>query len=269
MKAGSIKEVLRLDGRKALVTGSLGNLGSEISLTLAELGAELILTDMPGIDPSKLLENISSRGYIEPEFISCQLEDDSSRIEFIETLKENFSSLDVLVNNAAFVGETKLEGWNVDIQEQSIDTWKRALEVNLTSVFHLVKELSPLMKDSSHSSIINIASIYGTNAPDYSLYKGLDMNNPAAYSVSKGGLIQLTRWLASTLAPNIRVNSISPGGIFRNQSSEFVERYTNKTLLGRMANNSDLNGITAFLASDASSYITGQNIIVDGGFTLT
>jgi NAD(P)-dependent dehydrogenase (short-subunit alcohol dehydrogenase family) len=116
------------------------------------------------------------------------------------------------------------------------------------------------------ANIINIGSIYGELGPDWSLYEGTSMANPAAYSASKGGLIQLTRWLATTLAPNIRVNAISPGGIFRNQPDVFVKRYEGRTPLARMATENDFRGAVAYLASDMSSYVTGKNMMVDGGW---
>ena len=123
------------------------------------------------------------------------------------------------------------------------------------------------MKKAKDSSIINISSIYGTNAPDQKIYKNTNINNPAAYSVSKAGLTYMTKWLASSLAPNIRVNSISPGGIKRNQSKVFMKQYISKTLLNRMATEEDIVGAIIFLATNMSSYVTGQNIIIDGGFT--
>ncbi len=173
-----------------------------------------------------------------------------------------------MINNAAFVGESNLEGWTEDFDKQSVETWKRAVEVNLTAPFHLCQAFTPLLKKSKVGSIINIASIYGANAPDYSLYEGTDMGNPAGYSASKGGLIQLTRWLSTTIAPDVRVNSISPGGVWRNQSRRFVDRYEFKTPLGRMATEEDFKGIVAYLSSDLSSYVTGQNIVVDGGWSV-
>jgi NAD(P)-dependent dehydrogenase (short-subunit alcohol dehydrogenase family) len=114
--------------------------------------------------------------------------------------------------------------------------------------------------------VINIASIYGLYGPDWSLYENTRMGNPAAYAVSKGGMIQLTRWLSTTIAPHVRVNTISPGGIFRNQPDEFVQKYNRKVPLGRMATEEDFRGAIGFLASDLSAYITGQNLMVDGGW---
>ena len=155
-----------------------------------------------------------------------------------------------------------------DFSKQSIETWNRALEVNLTSPFHLSQGIADLLKKNNNGSIINIASIYGFKAPDYSLYSGTKMGNPAAYSSSKGGLIQLTKWLSSTLAPDVRVNALSPGGIWRNQPTKFVERFESKTPLGRMGTEEDLKGAIAYLASDLSAYVSGQNIVVDGGWTV-
>ena len=123
-----------------------------------------------------------------------------------------------------------------------------------------------MLKSQEGASIINIASIYGLYGPDWSLYEGTNMNNPAAYAASKGGLIQLTKWLATTIAPEVRVNAISPGGIFRNQSTIFVKRYEDKTPLGRMASEDDFRGAIAYLATDMSKYVTGQNFSVDGGW---
>jgi len=113
-----------------------------------------------------------------------------------------------------------------------------------------------------------MASIYGSNAPDYSLYEGTNMANPAAYAASKGGLIQLTRWLSSTIAPDIRVNAVSFGGVFRNQNNKFVKRYIAQTPMNRMATEEDVKGIIAYLSSDLSKYVTGQDFIIDGGWSI-
>jgi NAD(P)-dependent dehydrogenase (short-subunit alcohol dehydrogenase family) len=123
------------------------------------------------------------------------------------------------------------------------------------------------LRESGHGSVINVSSIYGVVGPNYGLYEGTALGNPGAYAASKGGVIQLTRWLATTLAPNVRVNCISPGGIERGQNEQFQDRYTALTPLKRMGREEDLKGAVAFLASDLSQYVTGQNLMVDGGWT--
>jgi NAD(P)-dependent dehydrogenase (short-subunit alcohol dehydrogenase family) len=176
-------------------------------------------------------------------------------------------TLDILINNAAFVGTSDLADINSKFEGQSLSSFRRILEVNLNSVFHLCQGLLPLLNKSQSGSIINISSIYGSFGPDWNLYSGTGMSNSAAYSSSKGAVNQLTRWLATTLSPKIRVNSISPGGIARNQPRDFIEKYEKRTPLGRMAVEEDFKGVISFLASDNSSYVTGQNIYVDGGWS--
>ena len=262
----TISELSNLKGRRALITGSTGALGRVIADTLAELGADLVLVDRPGSDFDDLSLSLIERWGINVECQVCDLEHQTERTELMATIKGSGKGLNILINNAAFVGTSDLQGWNVSFEHQSVETWRRALEVNLTAIFHLCQGLTPLLKVAQGASITNIASIYGMYGPDWSLYEGTSMSNPAAYGASKGGLIQFTRWLSATVAPHIRVNSVSPGGIFRNQPEAFVQRYIDKTPLLRMANEDDYRGVIAYLASDLSKYMTGQNLPVDGGW---
>jgi NAD(P)-dependent dehydrogenase (short-subunit alcohol dehydrogenase family) len=263
----NIKDLMSLKGRTALITGATGEIGQEIAITIAELGGDLLLVDRPDSDYDIVKRRILKKYNVNIESIDCNLESESSRQLLIEQVNGYDKELNIIINNAAFVGDSNLKGWVTDFENQSIETWRRAMEVNLTSAFHLSQGCAPLLRKSKKSSIINIASIYAINGPDYSLYDGTDMGNPAAYAVSKGGLIQLTRWLATTLAPDIRVNAISPGGVLRNQPKEFIQRYNARTPLGRMATEEDFKGVIAYLASDLSQYVTGQNLLVDGGWT--
>jgi NAD(P)-dependent dehydrogenase (short-subunit alcohol dehydrogenase family) len=176
-------------------------------------------------------------------------------------------SLDILVHSAALVGTTPLRGWGVPFAEQSSDTWRQALEVNLTSAFNLTQAAATALTASGHGSVIFIGSIYGVVGPDLGLYEGTKLGNPAAYAASKGGLLQFTRWLATSLAPKVRANMITPGGVERGQPEQFRERYLRRTPLARMASEEDFKGAVAYLASDLSAYVTGQNLIVDGGWT--
>ncbi|NBT46675.1 MAG: SDR family oxidoreductase [Actinobacteria bacterium] len=262
----TLKELSNLKGRRALITGATGELGKVIADTLAELGADLVLIDREGSDLDRLSESLIKRWSVKVEIQICDLEQQVQRIELMARLKSGRSRLNILINNAAFVGTSDLQGWSEPFEGQTVETWRRALEVNLTAIFELSQGLTPLLKIEEGANIINIASIYGTYGPDWSLYKGTSMSNPAAYGAAKGGLIQFTRWLSTTVAPTIRVNAISPGGIYRNQPEQFVERYKAKTPLGRMATEDDFRGVVAYLASDMSKYVTGQNIIVDGGW---
>jgi NAD(P)-dependent dehydrogenase (short-subunit alcohol dehydrogenase family) len=263
----TLKELGDLRGRRALITGACGNLGKVIAETLAELGADLVLIDRKGSNFDAISRNLLERWGVVVQTQFCDLEQEEQRVTLIANLiAESGKSIDILVNNAAFVGGADLEGWSLPFELQTVDTWRRALEVNLTAAFQLCQGLTPMLKKSDGPSIINIASIYGVYGPDWRLYEGTNMGNPAAYAASKAGLIQLTRWMATTIAPTIRVNAISPGGISRNQPREFTEKYELRTPLARMATEDDFRGAIAFLATDLSRYVTGQNLIIDGGW---
>jgi len=249
-----------------LVTGATGALGNIITETLSELGSDLILVDRPGSDLTGLEDRIARTWDVKVISIECDLEAELDRTELADEIVKDNQGLNCLINNAAFVGSSELTGWVEPFERQTVETWRRALEVNLTAAFHLSQLLSPLLREGTGGNIINVTSIYGEYAPDWSLYEGTSMGNPAAYGVSKGGLAQLTRWLSTTLAPDVRVNAMAPGGIFRNQAREFVEKYEKRTPLQRMATEDDFRGVIAFLASDLSGYVTGQVLNIDGGW---
>lgn len=264
----SVPEMMSLVGRTALVTGGAGHLGTAIAIALAEAGAQVAISDR---DVDRINTTVSAiqaktgqkiKGYV------CELADDDAVRSLPQYVAEDFKALDILVNNAAFVGTSGLSGWAEPFEAQSIAAWRMALEVNLTAIFALSQSAAPLLRSNGNGSVINIASIYGFLGPDWSLYEGTSMANPAAYAASKGGLIQLTRWLATTFGAGVRVNAISPGGIARGQPDSFVHQYVARTPLKRMATEDDFKGAAVFLASDLSRYVTGQNIIVDGGWSV-
>jgi NAD(P)-dependent dehydrogenase (short-subunit alcohol dehydrogenase family) len=261
-----VNHFIELNGKTALLTGAAGYLGREFALTLTELGADLILTDINSQKLIELQNDIHNSYGRSPQVIVCNLSNNLERHEFLQQVNSSFTKIDILINNAAYTGASNLAGWNASFEHQSVSAFESALDLNLTSVFEITRGLVDQLKRSGNGSIINIASIYGLYAPDYSLYADTDMHNPAGYAVSKAGVIQFTKWLAATLGPTIRANSISPGGIYRDQNQDFVARYSNKTALKRMAKEQDISGVLAFLASDMSGYMTGQNLIVDGGW---
>ena len=264
----SVKELMDLSGRIALITGGAGCIGSAMAEALAELGASVIILDVDGGRITTVTQRIADDYGVLTYGLDIDLENSDAVKTVPEQIKNSAGSLDILINNAAFGGTSNLDGWVVPFEEQSVETWRRALEVNLTACFELTQACIPLLRCSSHASVINIASIYGMLGPDMSLYEGTEMGNPAAYAASKGGLIQLTRWLATTLAPEIRVNAISPGGLERGQPEAFQKRYVRRTPMRRMGCEEDFKGVTAFLASDLSAYVTGQNLFVDGGWSV-
>lgn len=253
-----------LAGKSILVTGGAGHLGSEICRYLLSMSAKVLAIDLNEQGLSNL-GKVSANSPGDLHTFVTDLSQEQQRIEVVRNVVSTTSSLDGVVLAAAFVGTSDLAGWSVDFENQSLSSWRAAIELNLTAPFHLAQLLVPLLRKGSSPSIVNVGSIYGSIGPDWSLYEGLEMSNPAGYAVSKGGLRQLTRWLSSTLAPAIRVNSVAPGGIYRDQSDEFVSRYIQRTPLGRMASEQDIVGAVAFLLSSASEYVTGQEIVIDGG----
>lgn len=265
----SIKTMMNMKKKSIVITGGGGHIAYAAAEALAELGGKIFLIDSNDVALSQNAERLSACYPKKIEKIQYDLEHLTDIPKLVNTLEKQTSQVDVLINMAAFVGTSTLEGWVEDFEKQTLETWKRALDVNLSAVFELSKSLLPLLRASNAASIINIGSTYGILGPDMQLYEGIDkMGNPAAYAASKGGVLQLTRWLATVLAPDLRVNAITPGGVFRNQDEQFCERYIAKTPMKRMATEEDFKGSIAYLASDLSRYVTGQNLIVDGGWSV-
>jgi NAD(P)-dependent dehydrogenase (short-subunit alcohol dehydrogenase family) len=236
--------------------------------TLAELGAAVAAVDARGGQCTDVARSLSHDFGVAAVGIEADVADDAAVSGAVEQARAALGGIDVVVAAAALVGTAEeLPGWSVPFAEQSPATWRRALEVNLTSVFVLAQSCLPALVQSGHGSIITVSSIYGLVGPDLGLYEGTDLGNPAAYAAGKGGLVQLTRWLATVVAPGVRVNAISPGGIERGQPEPFRRRYRERTPLGRMGTEEDLRGAIAYLATDLSAYVTGHNLVVDGGWT--
>ena len=262
-----LNNIFSLKGRTAIVTGATGFLGHKICYTLSELGANLIMIDKEKNKKAELLLKKFKNKYKKQNFnfLSADFLIEQDMQKLLLNLKK-FKNISILINNAAYTPPKNATGYLEPFEKQSTKMWQNSFDVNLKSVFEITQAMSKELKKNSPSSIVNISSIYGVYAPDLSIYKGTKMQNPASYAASKAGLIQLTKWLSKTLSPKINVNSISLGGILRGQNKKFIRAYSKKTSIKRMANEEDIVGIIALLASDASDYITGQNIIVDGGW---
>jgi len=259
---------LNLAKKTSIITGGCGHLGASIAEKLSSCGSNLILIDLHEKNLNKIKKKLEKKYKIRIQVFALDLTDKKQRDACIKDIKKNYKTVEIMVNSIGMVGTDNMKGWNASFENQSYEAWQKAIETNLTSIFFLIQGLYRTMNKSKNSSIINISSIYGVNAPDWKLYEDTDINNPAAYSISKAGMIYMSKWLASTLAPNIRVNSVSPGGIIRQQKKLFIKKYKEKTLLNRMATEDDISEPVLFLASNMSSYITGQNIIIDGGWTI-
>ena len=247
--------MINLKNKYCLVTGCNGHIGSTISKKLRMLGAKVI-----GID-NKINKKKSNLSF----FIKVNLDNKNEIDKSIYVLNKRFSKIDILINNAAYVGANA-----TDSKDKSKTFYnEKYSNLNLNNSIYLTNLLIPLLKKSKSASIINICSIYASLAYDYNLYKETKMNTPLAYGVSKAGLMHYSKMLSTTLAPKIRVNSISPGGIFRKQPKKFLKKYLSKTPLSRMGHEDDVANTVIFLSSELSSYITGQNLTVDGGYSVS
>ena len=259
---------MNLRGRIALITGGGGHIGAAMGEALAELGSAIVVLDVVQESCIKTAQCIHDTYGIETLPLVVDLCDEESVRSVPGKVLERFGRLDILVNCAALVGTSELKGWAAPFLKQSADTWRLALELNLTVPFILVQACAEALVVSGHGSVVNVGSMYGMEGPDMSIYENTTMGNPAAYAASKGGLLQLTRWLATVLAPDVRVNAITPGGVERGQPEAFRKRYVAQTPVNRMATEEDLKGAVAYLASDLSAYVTGHNLVVDGGWTV-
>lgn len=264
----SLREMMDLTSRVALITGGAGQIGRGLCATLAELGADVVVLDMQRGPCEQVAAETAARYGKETLALVADLEKEEEVAGVREIVIDRFGRLDILVNCAAMAGSAHSKEWNGDFADQTARVWRKAHEINVTAPFVLAQSFAPDLQRSGHGSIINILSIYAVSAPDLRIYEGLGMGNPAAYASSKGGLLQLTRWLSTVLAPAVRVNAISPGGILADQPESFVARYSERTPLRRMGHEDDVRGAVAYLATDLSAYVTGQNLLVDGGWTV-
>ena len=258
------KKTINFKNKYILITGSAGFIGSSLASHFFNQGANLILTDK--IKKPEKLKKILNKNKV--NYIYCDLNSISSIKNLQKIIIKSVPRLDVIIHNASSTGDDNIKGWADNFKNQLTEHWDKVFQVSLKANFEINKSFVKLLKKSTNPSIINIASIYGFMAPDWKIYKGDNIKNPAGYGVSKAGLIYMTKWLAKILGPKIRVNSISPGGLIRNQSNRFIKKYVEKVPLSRMANEQDVVNSVIFLASDMSNYITGQNIVVDGGISL-
>jgi NAD(P)-dependent dehydrogenase (short-subunit alcohol dehydrogenase family) len=266
-----MNDLFSLKGKVAIVTGALGLIGQNHCMALSEAGANVIAADIHEqkcVDfAAKYLENSIGA------FLDVTKKE--SIVELKEIVLRKYSKIDILVNNAAIndmFEDPKAVTEQSKFENYPLELWQKSIDVNLTGVFLCAQVIGSQMVEQNSGSIINIASTYGITAPDQSIYKDQLGNQsfykPPAYSVTKGGVIMLTKYLAAYWGQSgIRINTLTPGGVKNAQSDFFIENYSRRTPLGRMADPTEYKGALVFLASDASAYMTGANLVVDGGWT--
>lgn len=254
--------MFELDDRVALVTGGAGLIGEAVCAALVDQGATVALAEpveAMGVEAADRLGPDAS-------FYPADVTDERSVARLVESVTDDHGRLDVLVNCAY----PRNERYGRPYEDVEYADWCENVLAHLGGYYLTSRAAGSVMVEQGGGSIVNLGSIYGVQAPDFAVYEGLDMTSPVEYAAVKGGVINLTRYLASYLAPaGVRANVVSPGGVFDGQPEAFVERYEARTPMGRMADSVDVAGAVAYLASDAAGYVTGQNLVVDGGWTIT
>jgi len=254
----NIKDLLNLKGKIILVSGGAGNYGKCIVEGLAEAEGTVIIASRNMDNVVKTVSKFREGGW-DVHSMSVDQGDHDSVVALKTTITKKFGKLDVFVNNTV--------SRPMKTYDDPIENFAESMHINATGAMDILREMADLIEKSGGGSIINIASMMGMFGPDLSNYEGTNMGIPPPdYFFHRAGIINLTRYLARVYAgKNIRVNCVSPGGLFNNQPERFLENYNKKVPLGRMANNDDIKGLMVLLASDAGTYINGENILMDGG----
>jgi len=273
-----IDNLFSMKGKVVIITGGTGLLGLEYAKILGSAGANIVLVDLDEIKCKKKAEELEKKFGNKMLGVKTDISNKKQVKSMVKKVEKEFGKIDVLINNAAFNAPADNKGSNfVSFEDYPLELWKKSIDVNLTGMFICSQEVIRLMiKEKVKGSIINISSIYGLVAPDQRIYSAITHPDdsskkfvkPVDYSTTKSGVINFTRYLAAMYGRHsIRVNTLTPGGVWDNQDKNFVKEYSKKTVFGRMAEKTDYNGAILFLASDASKYMTGANLIVDGGWT--
>ena len=272
----TILDKFNLKDKVAVVTGGVGLLGAEFCRTLAEAGASVAVVDLNGDMAGKVADGLVASGY-KAIGVATDITKPDSVNAMVASVISAFGRLDILVNSAALDPKFDPDAASKGIapgafEDYPLDQWNAALNVNLTGMFLVTQScVKQMVAQGKKGSIVNICSTYGLNGPDQRIYikdgKRVAFK-PVYYTTTKAGVMGFTKYLAAYYAETeIRVNALTPGGVYNNHEEYFVKNYSAKTILGRMAKKDEMNGALLFLASEASSYMTGNNVIVDGGWT--
>lgn len=263
----------RLEGKVVLVTGATGILGRHFCCGFAELGASVVVVDINSNKVDAVANEIVDQHSVRAIGIACDVSSPESVEQMVDQVVTNLGEINVLHNNAATKGND-VRAFFTRFEDYPLEIWREIMAVNIDGMFLVAKSVGKQMiQQGEGGSIIQTSSIYGMLGPDPRIYEGSNylggpINTPAVYSASKAAVIGLTRYLATYWAPhNIRVNCLVPGGVESGQNTEFLERYSQRVPLGRMARPTEIVGAALFLASDSASYVTGQVLAVDGGWS--
>ena len=265
-------ELFSLANKVVVVTGGAGLLGQVFCQALVDVGAHIAIVDLDLASAETVAKRINKSDAQRVIAVGSDITSPESVTQMVANVVKQLGRIDVLVNNAASKGSS-LDAFFESFEDYSLKTWREVMSVNIDGLFLVAQAVGKQMKKQGGGSIIQTSSIYGVVAPDQRIYEGSEyngrpINTPAVYSASKSAVNGLTNYLATYWASSkIRVNSLTPGGIASGQNSEFNKKYSNRVPLGRMGEASELVGALIYLASDASSDVTGQNLIVDGGLS--
>ncbi|HUF38316.1 MAG TPA: SDR family oxidoreductase [Anaerolineales bacterium] len=270
----NVKDLFDLTDRVALVTGAAGLLGRGFARTLAEAGAAVVVADVDGGAAERVAAGLREGG-LQALAVQADITDETAVARMLAAAVETWGRLDVLVNSAAWDPkfDPDHEGGQAAnaFEDYPLDLWNRALEINLTGTFLVCREAGRIMKAQGKGSIVNLCSTYGLVGPDQRIYEREGeppRYKPVFYSVTKAGILGLTKYIATYYAGTaVRCNALTPGGVFNDHDEAFLIAYSYRAVMGRMAEPHEMNGALLFLAGDASSYMTGGNLIVDGGWT--
>ena len=265
-------DLFDLAGKVAVVTGGAGLLGQVFCQALVTAGASVAIIDIDKNKADQTAKEIKRDKNQKVLAFACDITVPDAVSSMVKEVVNQLGRIDILLNNAASKG-SNLDQFFTPFENYSLQTWREVMAVNIDGLFLVAQSVGNQMKVQGGGSIIQISSIYGVVAPDQRIYEGSEyngraINTPAVYSVSKAAVLGLTSYLSTYWADSkIRVNTLTPGGIASGQNNEFSKKYSNRVPLGRMGEATELTGALIYLASDASSYVTGQNIIVDGGLS--
>lgn len=256
-----------LTGRTAIVTGGAGLLAAEHAIALSSQGANVVLADFNEEKCIAATQALQQQG-INVVAKYCNVTIKESWQALVEEVINEYGAIDILINNAGFTNQSKSANFDAGFENFPLEDWNAIMNVNLTGTFLGCQVAGKQMLKQGKGSIINFASLYGVVSPNHNIYPGTGISQPVAYSVSKHGVVGLTKYVATLWASKgIRVNAITPGGIFNGHKGLFLERFQQLNPIGRMSDKTELRGAIVYLASDASSHVVGHNLIVDGGWT--